>query len=119
MNQRIEVLLDRDHCIGHAYFLPLDKDRSIDRLSAIFKQQVLPLLQEYFFEDWERIGWVLNDHRTKGERFIKTGGDGSTLLAELFGPRVTGELPRDTRWSVNEAAFTSIGSYINIVGATE
>ena len=40
INQRIEVLLDRDHCIGHAYFLPLDKDRSIERLSAIFKQQV-------------------------------------------------------------------------------
>lgn len=38
INQRIEVLLDRDHCIGHAYFLPLDKDRSIERLSAIFKQ---------------------------------------------------------------------------------
>lgn len=118
MNQRIEVLLDRDHCIGHAYFLPLTNKPSIERLSAIFKQQVLPLLQEYFFEDWERIRWVLNDHRTTGEPFIKTGGDGSTSLAKLFGSNVADEL-RDTRWSVNEAAFTSIGSYINIVGAPE
>ena len=118
MNQRIEVLLDRDHCIGHAYFLPLDKDRSIDRLSAIFKQQVLPLLQEYFFEDWSRIRLVLNDHRTKGEPFIKTGGDGSASVARLFGSDMASELP-DKRWSVNEAAFTSIGSYINIVGASE
>lgn len=118
INQRIEVLLDRDHCIGHAYFLPLDKDRSIERLSAIFKQQVLPLLQEYFFEDWERIGWVLNDHRTKGEPFIRSGGHGSTSLAELFGSEVAGGL-RDTRWAVNEAALTSIDSYINIVGASE
>ncbi|MEO8121179.1 MAG: AAA family ATPase [Rhodoferax sp.] len=118
INQRIEVLLDRDHCIGHAYFLPLDKDRSIDRLSAIFKQQVLPLLQEYFFEDWERIGWVLNDHRTKAEPFIKSGGNGSAPLAKLFGSDVAGGL-RDTRWSVNETALTSIDSYINIVGVSE
>jgi 5-methylcytosine-specific restriction protein B len=118
MNQRIEVLLDRDHCIGHAYFLPLDQDRSIERLSAIFKQQVLPLLQEYFFEDWERIGWVLNDHRAKGEPFIRSGGHGSTSLAKLFGTEVAGGL-RDTRWAVNEAALTSIDSYINIVGVSE
>jgi 5-methylcytosine-specific restriction protein B len=78
----------------------------------------LPLLQEYFFEDWERIGWVLNDHRTKGEPFIRSGGHGSTSLAKLFGSEVAGGL-RDTRWAVNEAAFTSIDSYINIVGATE
>ena len=118
MNQRIEVLLDRDHCIGHAYFLPLKQDPSIERLSAIFKQQVLPLLQEYFFEDWEHIRWVLNDHRTGGEPFIKTGDQGSTSLEKLFGSKVASEL-RDKRWSVNEAAFTSIGSYINIVGASE
>lgn len=119
MNQRIEVLLDRDHCIGHAYFLPLEKDRSVERLSAIFKQQVLPLLQEYFFDDWERIGWVLNDHRAKGsERFIKSGGNGSTSLEKLFGSDVAGGL-RDTRWAVNDAALTSIDSYLNIVGVSE
>ena len=118
MNQRIEVLLDRDHCIGHAYFLPLDQDPSIERLSAIFKQQVLPLLQEYFFEDWEHIGWVLNDHRTKGEPFIKMGEQGATSLMNLFGSKVASELP-DKRWSVNEVAFTSIDSYINIVGTSE
>ncbi len=118
MNQRIEVLLDRDHCIGHAYFLPLDQDPTIERLSAIFKQQVLPLLEEYFFEDWERIGWVLNDHRTEGEPFIKTGDLGSISLAKLFGAKVANEL-RDRRWSVNEAAFNSIGNYINIIGAPE
>ncbi len=118
MNQRIEVLLDRDHCIGHAYFLPLNQDPSIDRLSAIFKQQVLPLLQEYFFEDWERIRWVLNDHRSEGEPFIKSGAQGSTPLTNLFGSIVASEL-RDKRWSVNEDAFSSIGNYINIVGASQ
>jgi 5-methylcytosine-specific restriction protein B len=61
MNERIEVLLDRDHCLGHAYFLPLKRTRKLDQLAAIFQQNVLPLLQEYFFDDAERIGWVLND----------------------------------------------------------
>lgn len=118
INQRIEVLLDRDHCIGHAYFLPLDKDRSIERLAAIFRQQVLPLLQEYFFEDWERIGWVLNDHRSQGDRFIRRGGQNSTSLTNLFGSEVAGGL-RDSRWSVNDAAFNAIENYINIVGTFE
>jgi len=118
MNQRIEVLVGRDHCIGHAYFLPLDQDRSIERLSAIFKQQVMPLLLEYFFEDWERIGWVLNDHRTNGEPFIRMGEQGLTSLTSLFGSKVASEL-RDKRWSVNDVAFNSIGSYINIVGDSE
>jgi 5-methylcytosine-specific restriction protein B len=63
MNDRIEVLLDRDHCIGHAYFLPLKKTPTLAALATIFRQEVLPLLQEYFFEDWERIRWVLNDHQ--------------------------------------------------------
>ncbi len=63
MNQRIEALLDRDHCLGHAYFMPLRDDPSLARLGSIFRNQVLPLLQEYFFDDWQRIQWVLNDHR--------------------------------------------------------
>jgi hypothetical protein len=63
MNQRIEVLLDRDHALGHAYFLPLVDDPTLERLAEIFRNQILPLLREYFFEGWERICWVLNDHR--------------------------------------------------------
>jgi 5-methylcytosine-specific restriction enzyme B len=63
INQRIAVLLDRDHAIGHAYFMSLKHDPSLDRLSGIFRNSILPLLQEYFFEDWQYIRWVLNDHR--------------------------------------------------------
>ena len=118
INQRIEVLLDRDHCIGHFYFLPLENDPSIARLSAIFKQQILPLLQEYFFEDWERIGWVLNDHRSKSERFIKLNADCDISLVTLFGSEVAGGL-RDTRSFVNEIALARGDSYINIMGASE
>ena len=55
MNERIEVLMDRDHCLGHAYFITLKDDDPIEELAFIFRQKILPLLQEYFFEDWERI----------------------------------------------------------------
>ena len=62
INQRIELLYDREHTIGHSFFLPLKDDPSIERLARIFELEILPLLEEYFFEDWERVGQVLGDH---------------------------------------------------------
>ena len=44
MNQRIEMLLDRDHCLGHAYFMPLESEPTLKRLGKIFREQVIPLL---------------------------------------------------------------------------
>jgi 5-methylcytosine-specific restriction protein B len=61
INQRIEVLYDREHTIGHAYFMSLKNDPSISRLKSIFENKVIPLLAEYFFEDWEKIRMVLGD----------------------------------------------------------
>ncbi|CAG0969153.1 partial 5-methylcytosine-specific restriction enzyme B, partial [Anaerolineae bacterium] len=71
LNQRIEVLLDRDHCLGHAYFMPLCEtpEPELAELGLIFRHKILPLLQEYFFEDWQRIQWVLNDHRKPDPRY--------------------------------------------------
>lgn len=59
MNRRIEKLFDRDHTIGHAFFEPLRADNSLDALKRVFRASVLPLLQEYFFGDWGKIGLVL------------------------------------------------------------
>jgi 5-methylcytosine-specific restriction endonuclease McrBC GTP-binding regulatory subunit McrB len=60
INQRIEALLDRDHCIGHANFMHLKEQPTLNNLSAIFKQKIIPQLQEYFFDDWTKINLVLN-----------------------------------------------------------
>ncbi|MGS0695949.1 AAA family ATPase [Shewanella sp. 0m-4] len=62
INQRIELLYDREHTIGHSFFLPLKDEPTIERLARIFELEILPLLEEYFFEDWERVGQVLGDH---------------------------------------------------------
>lgn len=117
MNQRIEVLLDRDHCLGHAYFMPLKSDPSLARLELIFRNQILPLLQEYFFEDWERISWVLNDQQAAGsgsQPFIQRPQSEQSLAA-LFGNQVAEKLS-DQRWELNDAAFAALASYQNILG---
>ncbi len=108
INQRIEVLLDRDHCLGHAYFMPLKAEPTLERLNAIFQNQILPLLQEYFFEDWQRIAWVLNDHRKSSAEamFLKPPQlDIKTLLGDIA---VGGQRQR---WTVNTDAFKNPAAY--------
>lgn len=56
INRRIEVLLDKDHCIGHSYFLNV---ASIKDLKMAFQDKIIPLLQEYFYGDYGKIGLVL------------------------------------------------------------
>ncbi len=56
INQRIEFLLDRNHTIGHAYFMELE---SADDLYRVFLNKIIPLLQEYFYNDWEKIRLIL------------------------------------------------------------
>ncbi len=62
INQRIEYLYDRDHMIGHAYFIDLEKSPVLVKLENIFRNKVIPLLQEYFYDDWEKIQMILGDH---------------------------------------------------------
>lgn len=59
INNRIEFLLDREHTIGHAFFIGLD---SINALKEAFQHKIIPLLQEYFYDDYAKINAVLNDN---------------------------------------------------------
>ncbi|MXX95509.1 MAG: AAA domain-containing protein [Gammaproteobacteria bacterium] len=56
MNERIASLLDRERQIGHTYFFDL---KNVTDLKRCFQKKVLPLLQEYFYDDWEKIDMVL------------------------------------------------------------
>ena len=104
LNKHIEYLYDRDHTIGHAFFWNVE---TLDDLSTVFRRKVIPLLQEYFYEDWKKIAQVIND-----------AGDGSAFLRvdELAPPRLAaldngyGETRK--RYSVKEQ-FTA-GAFRNI-----
>lgn len=63
MNDKIELLYDREHTIGHAYFTCLAPKATVTDLRHIFEFKIIPLLQEYFYDDYEKISFVLSDKR--------------------------------------------------------
>lgn len=111
MNNRIEVLMDREHRLGHAYFLDLYSQPTIEALGSIFRQKVIPLLQEYFFEDWTRIQLVLNDHRKSREHcfVVEVKDDLEALFGETSVPG------QRARWEINEEAFDLPEAYFGII----
>lgn len=69
INDRIEFLVDREHRIGHAFFLG-NGGRDRVAVDATMRDKVIPLLQEYFFEDWSRVAAVLGEPQGKGGGFL-------------------------------------------------
>lgn len=58
INERIEALLDRDHTIGHSYFIKTNSGDT-EALQEAFENKIIPLLQEYFYHDYEKIALIL------------------------------------------------------------
>lgn len=71
INERIEYLIDREHRIGHAFFIHCTSRAEVD---DVMRDKIIPLLQEYFFEDWGRIRAVLGSGFI-GERKLKVPPD--------------------------------------------
>ena len=112
MNRKITILYDREHTIGHAYFIPLKNNPTIETLAMIFSRNILPLLQEYFYEDYEKIRLVLGDNNKdeKDEQFILVNEED---YDDLFGS--TDYDFEDSRtYTVNPTAFFKIESYRSI-----
>ncbi len=101
MNERIEYLYDRDHTIGHAYFINVN---SLAELDSVFRRKVIPLLQEYFYEDWSKVCSVLND-LTDGN-FIKSTSEIPKGLA-------ANGYEQKTRYKVNADQF-SLAAYLKL-----
>lgn len=96
INRRIEFLFDREHAIGHAY---LCNARSFDDVAAALSQKIIPLLQEYFHEDWSKIQLVLDGPRVPGRLQIVTGAEEDP--ATLFGTKTEG-LMTGMRYTVQD-----------------
>jgi 5-methylcytosine-specific restriction protein B len=107
LNDRVEAVYDRDHTIGHAFFMDV---RNIQDLERVFRRKVLPLLQEYFYERWSDVRRVLNDL-----------GEGDFVLRRTLpqvppdGDEAYQDEPRVV-FSVNERPFPVV-AYRRIYGA--
>jgi hypothetical protein len=114
INRRIEFLFDREHTIGHAFFTSLKNDNlnSIERIAAIFRNSIIPLLQEYFYDDYEKIRLVLGDNHKKDEQFQFVKKINITPK-ELFGESI--RLESTAVYSLNEDALGKIESYQGIL----
>lgn len=111
INQRLELMLDNDHTIGHAFFMNLKTE---DDLVNVFKQKVIPLFQEYFFGDIKKIAMVL------GSSFIKViDGKSIKLKSSSFTKDLAEELKEKTVYKVAEFTIDAIKGILDQDTVTE
>lgn len=114
INKRIEILYDREHTIGHAFFTDLEKNPTIERLGEIFEKSVIPLLQEYFYEDYQKIQLVLGDCGKKDPN-LKFIIDEEIRVKTLFkGNSEEIDIP-EKMYRINRDAFSNPEAYIKII----
>jgi 5-methylcytosine-specific restriction endonuclease McrBC GTP-binding regulatory subunit McrB len=107
LNERIELLIDKDHQIGHSFFI---KTQTFDELRVVFKDNIIPLLEEYFFGDYGKIGLVLGGEFIKPKKtkpnFPKNFTYGEDGDISNFTDKVVYEFTPLENW--NSYTFTSI-----------
>ena len=101
INERIVALKDREHQIGHSYFMGHDEKDKDDKdkypnkkewLTKVFKDKIIPLLQEYFYGDYKKIYYVLGGSKTTGEGFVKID---SVTKSDIFAVKIDDDYDYD------------------------
>ena len=106
INTRIEFLLDKDHLIGHSYFINI---KTFEDLKEVFRNSIMPLLQEYFYDDFEKIRVVLNiDEKDKDSFIIKKE------IPQNFSGTLKTRLEKKSVYEINEKAFDDHKKYSKI-----
>lgn len=77
LNHRVEALLGKDYRIGHSYFMN-DSVDTLDSLKSVFENKIIPLLKEYFYEDWDKMCMVL------GKKFVVKVNGGRVKFARSY-----------------------------------
>ncbi|MGI9250173.1 MAG: McrB family protein [Pseudohongiellaceae bacterium] len=105
MNERIEYLFDREHQIGHAYFMECKTKENVEE---IMRGKIIPLLTEYFYEDWSKVAGVLEDTYKDS----KGNFEGNFLKREKLtfdGFESNHKVSDRYRWSVKKDVFDFSG----------
>lgn len=119
INERIAYLFDREHTIGHAFFTGLSGDNAtIENLGQIFEKSVIPLLQEYFYEDYRKIQLVLGDN-AKSSNEYKFIIEETKKWDNVFRGNVDDLDIPDKIYRINKNAFSNENSYLEIIEAVE
>ena len=104
MNQRIQFLVDREHQIGHAWLMNVTDMQS---LRSAFRRKIIPLLQEYFYDDYSKIRKVLNDDAKENQH-----NDDLVFIQRLNPPAGLSVDEEDIeRYELNDDAFSSVAAY--------
>lgn len=104
INRRIEFLYDREHQIGQAYFMELvnKENPDIHDLAAVFRNKIIPLMKEYFYEDYARINMIFNNNN-----FVKEKSS-----EDLFTEFRNESLPK--KYEIDDEALEKAENYLRI-----
>lgn len=115
INERLTFLYDREHTIGHGFFTGLrGEEATLTHLQSIFELSILPLLQEYFYDDYQKIQLVLGDNAKSSPDLKFIRDDFAT--SDIFKGNVEEILDFSGKiYSVNKEAFGRLESYKEIL----
>ena len=97
INQRISVLKNENYQIGHSYFMNL---KNFDDLRQVIISKIIPLLQEYFYDDWKSVCAVLNQSFKKGGEILVKTESSNNLFKDEFSELL--EFSNSAIFSVNQ-----------------
>jgi hypothetical protein len=107
INQRIELLIDKDHQIGHSFFINL---KNLEELKFVFKNKIIPLLEEYFFGDFGKIGLVLGDRYIS----VKNENENKGILAKFSAYDDTNFITEKKVYQIKDCNNLEVKDFISI-----